>query len=150
MILRLWIINAIIIAGESIDEIYTLLKHTITWMLRRPRAMGTVEEEVKYLSKGMTEISGLIRNFLPHYARNRIMTRQESFVAQGMPKALASEISGIRLLDATPDIEIGNRCKSKLKNIASVILVSDRRCVWIGCASNAGPCRRTIIGRPVL
>jgi len=38
-----------------------------------------------------------------------------------MPKALASEISGIRLLDATPDIiEIGNRCKSKLKNIASV------------------------------
>ncbi|MBL1146427.1 MAG: NAD-glutamate dehydrogenase [Pseudomonadota bacterium] len=106
---------------SALSEIYILLKHTITWLLRRPRPMGSVTEEVAQLSKGITEISGVVRDLIPHYVRDRVEARRESLKEQGMPDKLATDIASIRLLDAAPDIiNIDQSCKGSLKAIAGV------------------------------
>lgn len=106
---------------SALNEIYTLLKHTITWLLRRPRPMGSVAEEVAQLSKGITEIAGVVRDLIPHYVRDRVEARRENLKEQGMPDRLATEIASIRLLDAAPDIiSINQVCKGSLKAIAGV------------------------------
>ncbi|TVQ83055.1 MAG: NAD-glutamate dehydrogenase [Micavibrio sp.] len=106
----------------ALGEIYVLLKHTVTWLLRRNRAMDDVASESAALTKGIGEIETVIRDLIPHYVRDRIETRKEELKEEGMPEKLAETVSGIRLLDAAPVIiEIGQSCGgSNLKDIAAV------------------------------
>ncbi len=106
---------------KALNDVYTLLKHITTWMLRRPSPMGAIKDEVMALSSGAKKLSGLIEDLIPHYVKGRSEERRQAFVLEGMPESLAREIAYAPVLDAIPDIvEIGSHCNGPLQNTAAV------------------------------
>ena len=106
---------------KAFNDIYTMLKYTITWRLRGKEPIVNLQEEIEKLNNGINDLSIIIRDLIPHYIRDKAAERQARYEEAGMPQALANNVAYIPIMDTIPDIiGIGCKCDANLHATAEV------------------------------
>ncbi len=106
---------------KAFNDIYTLLKYTVTWLLRKKDGMQNIEDEAIALERGISELVTVVKDFIPHYIRDKAEERQRAYKDVGMAAEFATKIAYLPIFDTIPDIiDISNQCNSNLYTTAEV------------------------------
>ncbi|MEZ0225200.1 MAG: hypothetical protein ACAH83_11645, partial [Alphaproteobacteria bacterium] len=104
---------------EALNEVFQVAKRTVTWYLRFGGNNLDVTAEVEAFRPGLDLLQKSIAKMVPQELRQSTVEMEGSFTVAGMPQALASNISTIKLLSSASDIiSIARRMKGDIKAIA--------------------------------
>ncbi|MBI1216490.1 MAG: NAD-glutamate dehydrogenase, partial [Alphaproteobacteria bacterium] len=106
---------------SALNQVFQVAKRTVTWYLRFGGNDLNVAAEIEAFKPGIELLKKSIGKMAPEDVRQEVLTAEENLIAEGVPPALASQISTIKLLSAASDIiSITRRSEGEIKSIADV------------------------------
>jgi len=106
-------------------EVQSLLRRAVQWFLRNTELGSGLNEIVSQFHKGIDELKGSLRDYLPQSAAQALDKRAEELKAAGLPHELAQAIASLGYLQRAPDIvQVANECRSSPALAAKVLYAS--------------------------
>ena len=107
------------IQADALYEVFSLVKRVVTWILRHEADEIDTKAYIDLLKPGVQSILKNANTILPDYLQEEAHMIEADFIADGLPKALAKQISYLRVLVSACDIlKISEQCKGNIKAIS--------------------------------
>lgn len=101
---------------DALNQVATLIKHVVTWLLRRGRNKLNITRDAQALRQGVDEVRKDIAAFASSQVKASFEMTESRLKARGVPADLAREIAILGALTSAPDIaQIARVCKTNVK-----------------------------------
>jgi glutamate dehydrogenase len=106
-------------------ELQMIMRRATIWCLRNVSFAQGIETLVGHYAKGIRTLEKALPKVLSDAALERLRTRHDAFVEQGVPEPVARTFAGVRYLQRAPDVVmVAEQCDQPIEAVARVLFRS--------------------------